>query len=380
MLFTVEDLIVDNPTNSFEERKIMILQGSPDYLYMIAEPEVQSKKQDALDYATVNIPTSCPRRCPQCALGDVTDAPETLTSSQRKGVVAKVSDAGAKFIVIIGNGEPLWQPTVSQGFEELVRPVIEKACVEGMGTIMFSTLSTAISDEQATILRDNNVSVIVSLHSLKTETYRQATGNGELCTVLANIEKLRSIYGENETIGDMEITRLGVNMTVTCLNQNQIVDVKQFSHDHGMQFICNPLMCQGLASRPKIWSSLVRSRANYLEQARLAEMHSDTGGQSSIRNGRCSYGFRGVAVDTNGTMMLCGYKSGPSGHMPNITTMTSKDLLRFHRQVIQTSWLQCETTSCVSCITRADTSTQTKLGERICKNLDLDAMRPRTMP
>lgn len=332
----------------------MILKGSPDYLDMVA------CGHEGISYVTVNIPTHCPRRCPQCALSTWCSEGEevVLLPEERNEAIVKAAEAGAQVLVIIGNGEPLWQPADGRpGFEELVRPVIERASLLGMGTIIFTTLSVSISREQMEILRDNNVSIFVSLHSLDAETYRKATGNGDLCTVLANIERLRAVFGSNEELNGREVTRLGVNTTVTRLNQGELAKIKEFVHTHGMQFICNPLMPTGLAGNDRVWEMLVGSEANYVEQARLATEYSDTHGQSSIRDGRCSYGYRGIAVDVDGTMMLCGYAHGPDGAMPNVKDMSVDELVEFHRQ-IKSCWKRCETEGCMHCITRADTKSQ----------------------
>lgn len=330
----------------------MMLQGSPDYLDTLACGD------ENFLYLTINIPTACPRRCPQCALStwcETKTNDSSLTVTERNDAVVKAAEAGAKFVVIIGNGEPLWQPADGRpGFKELVYPVITKAQTLGMGTIMFSTLSVNISLKQMEVLRDNNVSVFVSLHSLDVDKYRKATGNGDLSVVLANIELLRAVYGENEEIGGREVTRLAVNTTVTCLNQGEIGTIKEFAHAHGMQFICNPLMATGLAENAHVWKMLVGSGTNYAEQARLATKYSDTHGQSSIRDGRCSYGFRGIAVDIDGTMMLCGYAPGPKDVMPNVKDMSMEALTALHRS-IQSCWERCESKGCMHCITRSDT-------------------------
>lgn len=348
---------------------MVILKNSPQYISLAATVAGTAvPTNEALLYGTVNIPTRCPFHCPHCALNSgCPNAPvrPVLTPIERSETIAKMAEAGIKSLVIIGEGEPLWQPADgTPGFEELVRPVLERANSLGMGTIMFTTLGH-LTREQAEILRDNNVSVFVSLHSLKDETYRRSTGNGDLAKVLQNIEILRAVYGENEEIDGQEVTRLGINFTITLLNESEVESVRNFAHEHGMQFICNPLMPSGRAANKNVWDKRAGSPADFARMAALATRYSDTGGQSSIKAGRCSYGYRGIAIDVGGRLMICGYKPGPEGCMPNIMDMSANDILRFHRLTIQGCWDRSQTGEGCHCITRASAGYQARLEQAV---------------
>lgn len=348
----------------------LILKGSPEYFDLEAKLNGQAAAGvDDLIYVTVNIPTSCPHCCPICALGSgggvnlACLGKPVLSSAERNEQIKKAVESGARALVIIGDGEPLWQPADGRpGFNELVRPVLEQAHSLNMTTIMFTTLNF-LSSEQAIFLRNHGVTVFISLHSLDPKVYRCSTGNGNLAKVLENLKFLKSVYGKNEVIGGKEVTRLGFNYTVTLLNESGIKEAKDFTHTQGALFVSNTVMAEGRASQEQVWIERVGSEVDFARLAALTKEYSDTGGQSSILNGKCSYGYRGIAFDVDGQMMLCGYKAGPDGLMPNIKNMTARSLRDFHRMVIQSCWNRCETESgsCVHCIPRAETSAQALL-------------------
>ncbi len=361
------------------------LRGSLDYLELVASLKGEiAPDEEGLTFFTVNIPTSCPHCCAICALGSggginwACLGKPVLSPEERNEQIVKAHEAGAQTIVIIGDGEPLWQPPDGRpGFCELVRPVLEQAHSLGMGTIMFTTLNF-LSQEQAEFLRDHGVSIFISLHSLDPEIYRRSTGNGDIFRVIENLRLLRAVYGPNEVIGNREITRIGVNFTVTLLNESGVEVAKAFAHSNGLLFISNCVMPEGKVARERVWLERV---GNAIDQARLdtlVKTYSDTGGQSSLRTGKCSYGYRGVAMDTDGLMMLCGYKSGPTGLMPNIKAMTVEDLRHFHRLIIQASWRHCREAdgSCIRCITRATAGTQANLMKAVRSRLKKEARVP----
>ena len=179
-------------------------------------------------------------------------------------------------------------------------------------------------------------------------------------------------------MGDREITRIGANFTVTLINESGIEAAKAFCHDHGLLFISNCVMPEGRAAKERVWLERVGEVADQARLDALARENSDTGGQSSLRTGKCSYGYRGVAIDVDGLLMLCGYKSGPTGLMPNIKSMTVEGLRQFHRLIIQASWRKCQEAdgSCMRCITRATAGTQTNLKQAVRSQLKKEARVP----
>ena len=207
-----------------------ILKGSPEFF----ESKEKDEKEDKNPiYLMMNLETKCSYRCPKCALpGYRRNMKEPLSLEQRKKLIIKAREIGIKELVIVGAGEP------TEHFDETIKPVIEAAHHEGIGTIMFTTTSH-LTREQAEFYRDHDVSIFVSLDSIDSVTYKELTGTGNLEQVLENIQMLKKVFGEtNEQVNGKKVVRLGINVTVVVQNKEQLDAIKKIAGDE-MQFIVN---------------------------------------------------------------------------------------------------------------------------------------------
>lgn len=292
-----------------------LMKGSPEFFKLIGRKEEEKGPL----YVTMNLETGCGYRCIKCALpGHRENMGTHLSFEQRKKFLAQVGEIGVKTLVIIGRGEP------TENFGDLIRPVINAAHREGLITIMFTTASH-LNEEQAEFYCDNNVSVFVSLDSLDPNTYRELTGCGNIGQVLKNIGILRSTYSQaQEIVKGKNIVRLGINVTVSKQNRDELSAIKAFAGDD-MQFIANPTIRRGKAAKVGAWEKLVGSK--YEELKKLAQGESETGGHSSIDEGVCSYFHRGISVDCDGMLLSCGYASETAPFLGGIIEgITAKDI------------------------------------------------------
>jgi len=278
-------------------------------------------------YLMLNLETPCRYSCLKCALpgcgcGRVMGPPLSLT--ERKRVIQIAQKTGVKALVIIGAGEP----TDKHGFP-IVRPVVECAAELGMTTILFTTLY-GLTGQQADFFKKHDVSLYVSLDSLDSGVYRKLTGSGRLERILPRIELLRRLY-KPETAGADTIVRLGINTTVNVQNYGELERIRAFAGDD-MHYVANYPIRRGRFAQSRIWQELVGYR--YEEIKRRAHDLSETGGPTSVAEGVCSYFFRGVSVEIDGQLLVCGYAGETGDCFGNVRQWGGvEDLLRHWRRI-----------------------------------------------
>ncbi|MFH1789934.1 MAG: radical SAM protein [bacterium] len=332
-----------------------ILKGSPEFF---ESKEGNDREDKGPLYLMMNLETKCSARCLKCALpGRGGHMGEPLSIDQRKKLLAKVGELGIKELVIVGGGEP------TEHFDDIMKPIIEAAHHEGLGTIMF-TNATCLTREQAEFYREHDVSIFVSLDAIDPETYKFLIGFDKikeemkekltLEQVLNNIRMLREVYGQTEeVIRGKKVVRLGINVTVFKQNKKQLDAIKKLAGDD-MQFIANHPIPRGKLGNKKVWQMLVGDE--YEDLQRLAQKKSDTGGHSSINEGACSYFNRGISVNTDGQLLSCGYASETAHSLGSVTDSSTIEDLKKHYSDIRTRYKQFtkETGRTPSCPLRDD--------------------------
>lgn len=156
-------------------------------------------------------------------------------------------------------------------------------------------------------------------------------GVGDISKVKSNIETLTKVYSDTtQDFAGQKFVRLGVDMTFSLENSDEVQKIKQFAHDHNMQFIANVVMRRGRASNDTLWQKLAGNRYDELKQ--LAKDYSDTGGHSTSREGasdNCEY-ILDPAFDAkiNGEVMKgCGYMTEAIGGIGNVKNCETADQL-----------------------------------------------------
>ena len=301
-----------------------ILKGAPEFFESREGAEQEDKGPL---YIMMNLETKCSYRCPKCALpGYRRDMNEPMSLEQRKKLLTKAGELGIKELVIVGAGEP------TEHFDDMMKPVIESAHQEGLGTIMFTTTSH-LTREQAEFYKDHDVSIFVSLDAIDPETYQFLTGTGNLEQVLNNIEMLKEVYGQaDEEINGKKVVRLGINVTAVKQNADQLDQLREVA-GNDMQFIVNFPIRRGKFKSNKVWQELVGDQ--YDELQRLAQEKSETGGHSSIDEGVCSYFNRGISVDVDGQLLSCGYASETAHSLGTVDDSSTLTELEEHYRDIR---------------------------------------------
>ena len=177
----MSEKIISESIAEAEKQPRKVLKGMPEFLEMHEDRE-QLEADKHPDYLMMNLETSCSYKCIKCAKpGSNRKMGQPLSINERKNVLDMATDVGIKELVIVGAGEP----SSTNNFEKIVRPVLEATHERGMGTVMFTT-GFGIDREQAEFYRDNDVTVFISLDSLDPDIYKKLTGTGDLYKVLKN--------------------------------------------------------------------------------------------------------------------------------------------------------------------------------------------------
>ena len=329
---------IRNEIGSKEKEPVRrILKGMPEYFDSIEENK-EREKNESVRYAMLNLPSTCVLRCTKCARYDAREAAEfesasPLTLEEQKKFLDFTFEIGAREMVIVGEGEP----TQANNWKKLYEPIIEYAHEKGMGTDLFTT-AFFLTKTQAEFCRDHNVTVIVSLDSLENDRYYHLYGidkwgegnifeqaaKAEIKTpadhVKKRIEMLADVYKGTESVSKdgRQITRLGINTTISLANEGELDDLRRFAHEHDMYFVANYLMKEGRAgSKYENYAELVGDDENWERHQRLAQEFSDSGGHSSIEGGVCNYFGDGIACDSRGYLLTCGYASATAHESEN---------------------------------------------------------------
>lgn len=330
------DLFSQENQHEIQKWPTKILRGMPEYLEMQENREnldVDTHPQ----YIMMNLETTCSFSCPKCAQpGKNREMGKPLSLGDRKNILTVAASAGARELVIIGAGEP----STPKNFKDTVRPTIEAAHKSGMGTILFTT-ALGIDKAQAEFYREHDVTIFISLDSLRPDVYRKLTGTGNLSRTLENIKILRQVYSDTSEISPdgRKIVRLAINVTVQKDNATELDELKKFAGDD-MQFIANVPMPEGKLRSYKDYQELVGGAHGLEELRRLASERSDTGSHSSVAEGTCSYFNRGISIDSDGQLLTCGYASDSAHHLGNVTGGITRESLLGHYQRMRGKYIE----------------------------------------
>lgn len=137
-----------------------------------------------VDYLRLSVTDSCNLRCIYCMNEDFNDFLEInkiLTDDEIYRVVYEAAKLGIKKVRITG-GEPL----VRKNIVELIGRINK---IQGIETIYLTTNGLLLEDKVEKLAQNGLNGVNISLDSLKEDTFKRLTRNGDLLKVLKAIDK-----------------------------------------------------------------------------------------------------------------------------------------------------------------------------------------------
>ena len=302
----------------FSQQKIKVVRGTPRQLS-------SNGRLSKFTYLMMNFPFECNYRCPKCfgSEGSKQAASGEMSLDDRVRLIKEAKDLGGKAVVFAGEGEP----SLHRG----IRTMVSEVNSLGMVPIVYSNGSVLTGDLVDFYIR-MGTTLVISLDSLKAETYGTLTGNkGDLRAVLSKIAYLRKRYGEViEEDDEHRIVRLAINVTINGLNEKEVQVIRDFCEDD-IYFICNPLDKSGNAV--KNWDRLVGDEESYKRHIHLARELSESGGPLTLSGGTCGYSRWGVGVGPYGDYMTCAYTNRTNGLLGNVRDTDLKDAFEYKHEM-----------------------------------------------
>lgn len=277
-----------------------VLKGMPGHL---EDAEGIQLGKSTIDYISLNVPPACNFACDKCfTLARARNIDDALTTDQMVTLAKEGSALGAKVMNIIGEGEPLLYLDKLKEKQDL-RRVIETAHAEGMTTVL-ATNGSLLDKSSAQFLYEHNVTPVVSLDTMSPELYRDMfKGAANFEVLMRNLEYTRKLFAPSiYTKNERRVMRLGIHMTVTTRNMDQIDDVKKFC-GNDIYFDCDYVAPVGAAvQNPAIYGSKeIFERCRRASRAACTPMV-DT--KTACGKHGCALFFYGFAVGYEGEVMI----------------------------------------------------------------------------
>lgn len=220
-----------------------LLRGSPYYFEEAEGLDLECRANAGqLTFLLPNQPPTCNLRCRRCFMPDFRrELSRTgLSTFEYLDLLQAASDHGVLAVELSGEGEP----TLSPHF----RPLLERACALGL-IVTVITNAHSLSRDMLKLLRELGVTLVISLHTLRSESYDGDTGR-----VGAFLEKFRAVelacevfQGSMEANGNLLIYRLAIHATVQTDNLTDIPELRAFCDSHHAFFSVAPIAPVGSA-------------------------------------------------------------------------------------------------------------------------------------
>ncbi|MFA6458295.1 MAG: radical SAM protein [Patescibacteria group bacterium] len=321
-----------------------IVTGTPAY----AEQKGEWDYNNRLHNLAMTLPFHCNIACRKCANEglrnpDLVDRPEQplLSFDEINDVVKEFSESGGKTINIIGEGEP-FHPA------ELPRLIhtIEQAAKNNLRTIVF-TNGTLLTEELINFCKDNLVTIMFSVDSLKKDLYKYLSGkscDGNYNRLMQNIQKTCEIFKDTQEVFEDVVMptrrkiamRVGMNTVISQHNWGELDDIKKFRESEMIHIYGAPFSKGSLKGSE---DEFVGEPENYKKIVSRTQELSDTGGCCSYSRElrRCTFMNNGIIINNRGDYGVCNYNTGvpefgnwrDGGRMKDIEKRIHKKVDRF---------------------------------------------------
>lgn len=218
------------------------------------EEVARAMKTNRMLLLDLDLPGRCDLNCMYCDRSQDrrNSKRKEMTHDERKSVIAEASALGCRTIEIPGAGEPL----LDVGFMDYVKTAAERRLVP----VIF-TNGTQITSEGAAALHALGASVILKFNSTNRDVQDQLTGTHGFGTRSETALRTLMHAGFNSS----DPTRLGVDMVITRLNKDDVLEVLRLCRRNNIFPYLAPLIPRGEALR----YDLVLSKS---ETARVLEL------------------------------------------------------------------------------------------------------------
>lgn len=305
------------------------LVGSPYYVEDVLGIDLYERARDGqLTHLLLNQPPVCDSHCRRCFMPNDrrNQIAGRLTLDESVKVIRDAAAAGMFCLEISGEGEPLMSKNL--------RGIVQAAYDNGFITTLI-TNGHLLTPENIRFFFDRNVTLVVSLFSLRQDVYEMDIGlSGSFEKTLAKIEEAARVYSSGTVTKDgKSIYRMAIHTTAQLDNIGELDDIKRFCKDRGIFLSVAPLAAVGCGVEHKD----LMLEANQAWEAHQAGDNSIILSRSSKKDvgrqvcGTCLYGLN---IGFDGNLLFdvhSGYEIGSL--LGNVRTHTIKELMAIQSKV-----------------------------------------------
>lgn len=234
---------------------------------------------------------------------------------------------------ISGEGEPLLSTHILS--------IIEYADKQGILTTLITNGNT-LTREQTQFLKDHNVVLVFSLHTLDKIKYEKDNScEGSFDKKIEHINMASDIFQDTaEIINGYEVYRIAAHATLQKDNVNDIDDLKKFCRERNMFFSIAPLALTGNAlQHPEICfdnnEKILEDATQYGDNTII---HSHSSKQIFGRE-VCGTAYYGLNIGWDGSILFdvhYGYEVGENNLLGNIRNVSFEDAVKKQHEYMNT--------------------------------------------
>ncbi len=315
-----------------------VLKASSYYLEDVLGVNLNQRAENGqLSFILLNQPPVCDYHCRRCFMPDyrrkIYNPETTLSLDEYKRILKDAKSDGILCLEISGEGEPL--------LSKNLLPIIEQASKLGLMTTLITNGNT-LTEEQIKVFRDNNVTLVFSLHTLNEDKYELDNKcKGSFERKIECINRASEIYkGTKTRENGFEVYRLAVHATLQRDNLHEIDDLRDFCHERKMFFSIAPLAIVGSAiEHPEIQPKNGEKGFEYVVfKGDNSIIHSHSSAKVFGRE-VCGTAFYGLNISWDGAILFdahYGYEVGERSMLGNIKNISFPKAVRNQRQYIKT--------------------------------------------
>ncbi|MDD5254302.1 MAG: radical SAM protein [Candidatus Nanoarchaeia archaeon] len=209
--------------------------------------------------------------------------------------IDQAADLGAKSVVLVGIGETLKDPNVTN--------LIERIYHKNMTPLVITNVTDCIDSYMASFLFDHKTSVYASVHAITDKLYNQITRTeGMLRKTLIGIENcLKAGYGKVWTENGQRVTDIAINTIVMGLNYHEIPKIKEYCNDKGILFVARPPEMAGSAE--KEWERKIVGDVSFGKLVDVSKQNTEASFTQTEHG--CLYWATGIILYIDGSARFC---------------------------------------------------------------------------
>ena len=275
--------------------RVQVLRGFPPYMELMNEID-----KNRPTFMGIHMKPFCNFKCTKCFIGEqkkLVGDNSSLTLIEIKTIIDSAKNCGVKVLAISGAGEPL----IDKNFFD----IIEIANKKGFITVI-ATNGSMLSKELLVFLRDNNVTITISLDTTDPKRYAEKTGTTEMMfhqvhnnlllaqEVFCNTKVNKNINGK-----DIDIYRLAIHMTLQNGEIEEIQKIKNLTTPDTL-FSLSPLAKDvGFAKNSNLSKNIPTEIKEELNEKHIVICH-DATNQMDI----CGFFRFGIDISFDGQLLL----------------------------------------------------------------------------